>query len=142
MAKAKEQAVEATTAKSQFLANMSHEIRTPMAAILGFGEILEKNVDGAENQHALEVIKRNGQHLLRIVDDLLDLSKIEAKKLSIEKSACSPIDIVRDVVSLREIKAKSKNIQFGCEFLWPIPREIHTDGVRLRQVLLNITTMI
>ncbi len=136
---AKDAAEQGSRAKSEFLANMSHEIRTPMTAILGFAELL---VDDATDQTQLEaaaIIKRNGEHLLGVINDILDLSKIEAGGLHVEHIACSPCQIVAAVLSLMRVRAKAKNLTLRSEYEGPIPETIQSDPTRLRQILINLT---
>ncbi len=133
-----ESAESATCAKSEFLANMSHEIRTPMTAILGYADILAGQLENAEHLEALTIIRRNGDRLLRIINDILDLSKIEAGKLQIERQACSPAIVVADVVSLMRVRAEGKGFGLKVEFAGPVPETILTDVARLRQILLNL----
>lgn len=132
----------ATKAKSQFLANMSHEIRTPLTAILGFTEILlgDPSLEQGppERVDALLTIERNGKYLLALINDILDLSKIEAGKLEVERIACSPVQIVADVASLMRVRAAAKNLPLNVTFAGKIPATIHTDPVRLRQILINL----
>jgi PAS domain S-box-containing protein len=132
----------ATRAKSEFLANMSHEIRTPMTAILGFAEVLlgEPDLEQAPPQRAesLRTIKRNGEHLLELINDILDLSKIEAGKLDVERTVVSPIQVLQDVISLMEVRATAKGLSLGLEFLGDVPESIQSDPTRLRQVLINL----
>ncbi len=128
----------ATRAKSEFLANMSHEIRTPMTAILGFADILRDNVHGAICQEAVETIHRNGHYLLNIINNILDLSKIEAGKLPLAKSACSPVQIVAEVASLMRVRAETAGLVLSTQFSGPIPETIQTDPIRLRQILINL----
>ncbi|TVQ50290.1 MAG: response regulator [Phycisphaerales bacterium] len=126
-------------AKSAFLANMSHEIRTPMTAILGYTELLgDPKQDEEQRRDALQIISRNGQHLLSIVNDILDLSKIEAGKLTLEKTNCSPIEVLNDVITLMQVRAESGNVTLKAEYELPLPREIESDPLRLRQILINI----
>ena len=126
-------------AKSAFLANMSHEIRTPMTAILGYTELLGDPQQTIEQRrNALQTIRRNGQHLLSIVNDILDLSKIEAGKFTLEKTICSPIEILDDVITLMQVRAESGNVTLNVEYEVPLPREIETDPLRLRQILINL----
>ena len=132
----------ANRAKSEFLANMSHEIRTPMTAILGFSDVL-LGEDGLENAHpeqvrALQTIKRNGEYLLQLINDILDLSKIEAGKLEVEHVQCSPCRILSEVVSLMGVRAKAKNLPLEIEYDGLIPRSIQSDPTRLRQILINL----
>jgi len=139
---AKEEAEAANKAKSEFLANMSHEIRTPMTAILGFADVLLEhgNIADAppERIEAAETIKRNGTHLLAIINDILDLSKIEAEKMDMESVECSPWELINDVISLQSVHAEPRQISLKARMLGPIPRVIRTDPNRLRQILLNL----
>ncbi|MDB5337711.1 MAG: sensor protein [Planctomycetaceae bacterium] len=140
--KAMQQAESANRAKSEFLANMSHEIRTPMTAILGFSELLttEEGLDRAPpaRRQALESIYRNGQHLLEIINDILDLSKIEAGKLTIEKQECRPTKILQDLLASLKVRAESKDLTLTAEQADNCPEVVRTDATRLRQILLNI----
>ena len=137
-----ELAESATRAKSEFLANMSHEIRTPMTAILGFADLLlgESDVDRAppERIEAIRTIQRNGKYLLGLINEILDLSKIEAGKLDVERIACSPTQVLSEVVSLMRIRADAKNLPLRLAYENPIPASIQSDPVRLRQVLINL----
>ena len=129
---------EANAAKSSFLANMSHEIRTPMTAILGYADILREKAANPELLDAVSIIQRNGEHLLEIINGILDLSKIEAGKLEVERIPCSPAQIVSDVVSLMRTRAKTKNLSLEAEFQDAIPETVQTDPTRLRQILINL----
>ena len=115
---AKDSAEVAALAKSEFLANMSHEIRTPMTAILGFADVLADRVTDPLDIEASDTIRRNGEHLLNIINDILDLSKIEAGKLTLEKISCSPTSLVNDVVLLMQIRAKVLGLDLSTEFGW------------------------
>ncbi len=129
----------ANQAKSEFLANMSHEIRTPMTAILGFTDtLLEPEQSEAERLDAVRTIRRNGRALLEIIDDILDLSKIEAGKLKTEIAGCSPIKLVAEVLSLMQVRAQAKGLALESEYRGPIPETILTDRARLRQILINL----
>ncbi|MEN6493944.1 MAG: PAS domain S-box protein [Thermoguttaceae bacterium] len=128
----------ATRAKSAFLANMSHEIRTPMTAILGFAEVLLGSLQNSENTEAARTIKRNGEYLLSLINDILDLSKIEAGKLVIDSTACSPVAILAEVGSLIQVRVAAKNLSLDVEYRGAIPEVIHTDPIRLRQILINL----
>ncbi|MCX7425225.1 MAG: PAS domain S-box protein [Planctomycetia bacterium] len=136
--KAKHLAQAANHAKSEFLANMSHEIRTPMTAILGYADLmLDENVGRTTREH-VAVIKRSGEHLLKVIGDILDLSKIEAGKLQIEPTRCSPVQLVAEVVSLMRPRAAAKQLKLKTELAHPLPETVFTDPLRLRQVLVNL----
>jgi PAS domain S-box-containing protein len=136
---AEARAMEASEAKSRFLANMSHEIRTPMTAILGFSELLkDPSITEHEWMKYVDTICRNGQYLIAIINDILDLSKIEAGKLGIELIPTSPVEVVRDAVSLLEGKATEKNLELTATYEGLLPTKIRTDPCRLRQILLNL----
>ena len=128
----------ATRAKSEFLANMSHEIRTPMTAILGYADMVLAEKIGRGTRDHLSVIKRNGQHLLDIINDILDLSKVEAGKMQIESVACSPIELLNEIVSLMRVRADSKHLKLTTTVIGPIPETVITDPLRFRQVLVNL----
>ncbi len=137
-----EAAEAANRSKSAFLANMSHEIRTPMTAILGFTDVL-LGEDGFENAPpdraaTLETIKRNGEYLLELINDILDLSKIEAGKVEIERITCSPSKVVADVASLMRVRAEAKGLPLEIEYVGGIPESILCDPTRLRQILINL----
>ena len=134
----RERALAADRAKSEFLANMSHEIRTPMTAILGFNDILLDNATEPENVDAAQTVKANGEYLLNLIDDILDLSKIESGKLVVEQTACSPHEIIADVASLMRVRAIAKNLQLKARFDDDVPKTIQTDPIRLRQILINL----
>ncbi|MCA8961763.1 MAG: response regulator [Planctomycetes bacterium] len=136
---AKEQAESANRSKSAFLANMSHEIRTPMTAILGYTELLlDMNLSEKDRTESIEVIHRNGGHLMDIINDVLDISKIEAGRMTVEKIACDPWEILVDIRSLLEPRAEQKEVGLFIEHRGPVPRRIESDPTRLRQVLLNL----
>jgi PAS domain S-box-containing protein len=128
----------ATRAKSAFLANMSHEIRTPMTAILGHAEILAGQLDHPEHLQSLDIIHRNGQHLLTIINDILDLSKIEAGRCQIERRRCSPDAVIADVIALLRVRAVTKGLSLTLQFAGPVPETIISDPTYLRQILLNL----
>ena len=137
--KAKEDAELANLAKSAFLANTSHEIRTPMNAILGYAEmLLDATQSDHDRQNCVRTIRRNGEHLLAIINDILDISKIEAQKLTVEKAAWELPQLVADVIGLTRPWALKKGLKFEVEFDKLIPRQIQTDPLRVKQVLVNL----
>ncbi len=137
-----EEASAATRSKSEFLANMSHEIRTPMTAILGYADLLRADpkaqTSEAKRLEYIGTIKRNGNHLLGILNDILDISKIEAGKFRVESIDTDPLQVVHDVCSLMSVKACEKGVGLDTEVTTPLPVEVKTDPVRLRQILVNL----
>jgi signal transduction histidine kinase len=139
--RAKEEALAASRAKSEFLAHMSHEIRSPLTAILGFADnLLEPGVSPEEVVSAAETIKRNGQHLLEIVNDILDISKIESCRFEVEQIDCSPAQVIIDVMEVLQPRARSKGLQLKLDWRPGIPATITSDSVRLKQILLNLVS--
>lgn len=133
------QAAEAANrAKNEFLTNMSHELRTPMTAILGFADVLEENLKDSESLAAIQTIRRNGEHLLEIITDILDLSMIESGRLALERTAVSPIQLITDVISRLQVRAEGKGLPLSVSYEPPIPEAIFTDPIRLRQILINL----
>lgn len=132
----------ANQAKSEFLANMSHEIRTPMTAILGFADLLvefgDRDTAPRERLEYIATIRRNGMHLLSIINDILDLSKIEAGKMTVEAVPTEINGIVHDVLSLMAAKATAKQLQLEAEYATRVPQQVCSDPVRLRQILINL----
>ncbi|MCL4209966.1 MAG: PAS domain S-box protein [Phycisphaeraceae bacterium] len=137
--KAMLEAQAANRAKSDFLANMSHEIRTPMTAILGYADLL-RSPDLAPAEHAdhLQTIRRNGEHLLQILNDILDLSKIESGRMEIEHVPVDVSAVLGDVMSLMRLRATEKRLTLRLDYETPIPSAILGDPTRLRQILLNL----
>jgi PAS domain S-box-containing protein len=139
---AKLAAEDASRSKSEFLANMSHEIRTPMTAILGFADMLatEGQADGksATQLEWISTIRRNGEHLLSIINDILDLSKIEAGRMSVEATEVRPGSLITDVLRLMNISARAKGLSLSAEFDGPLPSRVSSDPLRLRQILVNL----
>ncbi|BAK74004.1 transporter substrate-binding domain-containing protein [Arcobacter sp. L] len=136
--KAKDVAENIARQKSEFLANMSHEIRTPMNSVIGFTEILDKEIQNPLHKEYLSSIKKGGDSLLRIINDILDLSKIEAGKLEIKQESINPTNMFLEIESIFHSKIISKNITFIVEIDKTIPKYIIMDGVRIRQILFNL----
>lgn len=137
--KAKQEAEVASRSKTQFLANMSHEIRTPLSAIVGFSELLQSHL--TEDKPAkmyIERVSRNANHLGRLIDELLDLSKIEADKLEIERAKVDIDVLIEDVFSTMALRAQDKGLEFNCRWSSEKPSHVITDPVRLSQILTNI----
>ncbi|WP_255199474.1 7TM diverse intracellular signaling domain-containing protein [Marinobacter lutaoensis] len=135
----KELARNSAEAKSQFLANMSHEIRTPLAAIIGYGEtLLDPDLTEAEKRRSAETVVRSGRHLLDLVNDILDHSKIDANKLDVDIVPVNVPEFLADVRAFFAPKAREKGLDFhvACEF--PLPEQIHTDPTRFRQIIINL----
>ncbi len=126
-------------ARTAFLANMSHEIRTPLTAILGYAETLsEPDLPERERMRAARILHRNGQHLLRIVDDILDMSRIESGRLAVERIACNPVQILAEVHSLMRLRAAARQLSLRFHARGRLPGTIRSDPTRLRQILLNL----
>jgi signal transduction histidine kinase/CheY-like chemotaxis protein len=136
---AKEAAEVANATKSAFLANMSHEIRTPLGAVIGFSELLMRDeLSASEKLNSVEVIKRNGRLLSNIINDILDLSKVEAGKLEVERVPVPFAEIMKEIGSILNLEAVEKGIELTVTSDGVIPNEIVTDPLRLRQILFNI----
>jgi signal transduction histidine kinase/CheY-like chemotaxis protein len=135
---ARAEADRANTAKSSLVATVSHEIRTPMTAIVGYADVLLANLTDAESAKAARTIKRNGEFLLQLVDDILDLSKLEAGKLTVDPCWCSPRQIVADVVQLLQVRADAKGLSLSGDIDADALTTVYSDPQRLRQILLNL----
>ncbi len=144
--KAKEAALEAqrvaevaNRAKSEFLSNMSHEIRTPLNGVLGYAQILKRDRNLTPSQAAgLEVIERSGNHLLTLIDDILDLSKIEAQKMEISESGFLLGDSLDSIAAIIHVRARQKGVEFHFEASPELPAAVYGDEKRLSQVLINL----
>ena len=131
----------ASKVKSEFLANVSHEIRTPMTAILGYIEVILENEqlrNDPQVSSPLETIRRNGEHLLGIINDILDLSKIEAGKLDVNHTTFELIPALTDLIELFQVRARSKNISLSLQSESLLPKTIQSDLLRIRQILINL----
>ncbi|MET0387233.1 MAG: CHASE domain-containing protein [Polyangiales bacterium] len=139
---AQRRAEDASRSKSEFLANMSHEIRTPMTAILGFAELLADDGPSRpspeQRQEYSDTIKRNGEHLLSIINDILDISKIEAGMLKTERIEIDLQKLLDDVIPMMTVTAHAKGLALKYAARTPLPIMIKTDPVRLRQILINL----
>jgi PAS domain S-box-containing protein len=139
LSRAKAASEAASASKSQFLANMSHEIRTPLTAIIGFAELLTETTHTPEelSQHAAAV-RRNGEHLLAMINDVLDLSKIEAGELTLERRPCRPVELAHRVVSMLKVRSDQKGITLSVDERPGVPEFIETDALRVDQILINL----
>ncbi|MEO2183437.1 MAG: histidine kinase dimerization/phospho-acceptor domain-containing protein, partial [bacterium] len=136
---AKDIADSSNRAKSAFLATMSHEIRTPLTALVGYAELLTRSRGEEGDREAwMKGLRRGSNHLLALVNDILDLSKIEAGKMQVSLSPQSPLQVLRQVVQLMRPQAKEKMLYLSLELSGNLPRTIVTDDVRLRQILVNL----
>jgi PAS domain S-box-containing protein len=136
---AKEAADAANAAKSEFLANMSHELRTPLNAILGFTQLMQRDPSlPADHQRSVEIVNHSGEHLLGLINDVLEMSKIEAGRVTLNETECDLHKLLRSLEEMLQLKACSKGLEliFNCDLT--VPRYIKTDENKLRQVLINL----
>lgn len=128
----------ANEAKSQFLANISHEIRTPMTAILGYADVLRSHLGDPDNVNCVNIIKQNGEYLCDIINDILDLSKIEAGKLVIHSVPTDLFGLLEGVRSLMDVRVQEKRLRLSIHYSEPVPRLLNVDPKAVRQVLINL----
>ncbi|MCJ8282213.1 MAG: PAS domain S-box protein, partial [Rivularia sp. ALOHA_DT_140] len=139
LSRAKEAAESANQAKSSFIAHMSHELRTPLNGILGFAQIFQADETlTKEQRQKIDIIHQSGEHLLTLINDILNLSRIEANQLELELKNISFDNFIEEIVSIINVRAQQKNITFNYQALSPLPAVIRGDETRLRQVLLNL----
>jgi two-component system, sensor histidine kinase LadS len=132
--------LEASLAKGRFLASMSHEIRTPLTSIIGYADgILLGDIDKSEQERVVKIIGENGSHLLTVINDILDLSKIEANKLEFDLVATPLFSILAQIETVVGKRARDKGLAFHIDYQFPLPAEIVTDPTRLKQILFNLT---
>ncbi len=135
---AKDEAEKANKLKTEFLANMSHEIRTPMNAILGFTQILEKRITDETQQNFLSIISSSGKTLLKLINDILDISKIEAGRFDINYSICDPQSLIKEMENTFKWKLEEKGIDLFTQVSEELPDNVLIDELRMRQVLFNL----
>jgi signal transduction histidine kinase len=138
LVEARNQAEQANRAKSTFLANMSHELRTPLNAILGFSNLLREHGVSEEQRRDLNIINRSGEHLLTLINDVLDVAKIEAGRTILEMAPCDLKALVQEVADMMRVRAAEKHLALALTQSDEFPRYVRTDPGRLREVLINL----
>lgn len=129
----------ANQAKSAFLANVSHELRTPLGAIMGYANLIQDpNATAEEKAQFAKTIERNGEQLARLVDDLLDLSKVEAGRIEVETIESRPNDLIAEVMELLRVNADRRGVALNVRYVTPIPERTKLDPVRFKQILMNV----
>jgi signal transduction histidine kinase/CheY-like chemotaxis protein/ligand-binding sensor domain-containing protein len=136
---ARDSAEKASRAKSIFLANMSHELRTPLNAVLGFSQLMRSDRDvAAEHREYLDIISRSGEHLLNLINNVLEISRIESGRVKLEESRVDLHQLLEEMRSLMYVRAAAKKLAFSVERAPDLPRHVAVDGGKVRQVLLNL----
>lgn len=135
---AKEKAEESGKLKEEFLANMSHEIRTPMNAVLGFTDLLYEEIKEPKHIEYLKSIRSSGKQLLQIINDILEISKMQAGKMNIDLKPVNPYSLLKDLHSIFKVKIDEKNLEFICDIDKNLPKSLLLDEVRVRQILFNL----
>ncbi|WP_324959728.1 PAS domain-containing hybrid sensor histidine kinase/response regulator [Oligoflexus sp.] len=139
LVKAKERAEQASQAKSQFLANMSHEIRTPLAVMLGYSDLVLLDLDSdSPFIKPIDGIKKNGEHLLQVIDDILDISRVEAGEVVVSMGPCDPVQEILDIVESMRHKAEARGLSLHIQVQDGIPATIRSDATRIRQIVINL----
>ncbi len=137
--RAKEAAESANQAKSRYLTGMSHELRTPLNSLLGYAQILQRDTAiPASRRNAVAVIRRSGEHLLSLIDDLLDVARIEAGKLRLDQNEVHLVEFLEQIVQMFQLQAQAKGLTFRFEPVDRLPAVVHADERRLRQILINL----
>jgi signal transduction histidine kinase/CheY-like chemotaxis protein len=141
LAEAHDKALKASMAKGSFLANMSHEIRTPLTAIIGFSESLLSSDQSLEERiSSIKTINHSGKHLLHVINEILDISKIEAEKLEIDLMQVSTFQLLNEIEPLMAMQASEKGLAFDVDYDFPVPETFTTDPTRLKQILINLVS--
>jgi PAS domain S-box-containing protein len=136
---AKEEAEAAAKVKSQFLTTMSHEIRTPLTAILGYTDLLtDPALDATTRSHYLDTVHRNGEHLMLLINDILDLSKIESGRLTLNMGRCNLTAAISDIINMMQLDAAQRHDAISVDYADAIPETIYADDMRLRQAIMNL----